>query len=347
MFHKHVRHGFRDRFKDEIRKRANGGAIGVKAAGDIASLFMCWWDEAFIEKVNEELKDLNLYLRYVDDEYVICEIIPENDENRGQAPDERTMKKLQEIGNNIHPSIQVTIDFPSNNQNGRMPVLDTEHWLQEVLINGTPRRQVLYSHYSKPMSNMFLTHKDSAMSTRTKESVLVADLTRVMRNISLQCTVEERRVKVQHYMARLQFSGYSREERIKVYRRAKKRFDEMLRKDETGTEPLYRSKNWNRAERNEEKRQKKGNWFKGNGWEAVYFVNATPGSKLADLCQKIVRESQPQSKGGRKIGKISKKNTGKVKLLQEKRMRTRWMSSVCPRRRCRLQGTWNSLQDLV
>ena len=31
------------RFKDEIRKQANGGAIGVKAAGDIASLFMCWW----------------------------------------------------------------------------------------------------------------------------------------------------------------------------------------------------------------------------------------------------------------------------------------------------------------
>ena len=274
------------RFKDEIRKQANGGAIGVKAAGDIASLFMCWWDKAFIEKVNEELKDLNLYLRYVDDEYVICEIIPENDENRGQAPDERTMKKLQEIGNNIHPSIQVTVDFPSNNQNGRMPVLDTEHWLQEVLINGTLRRQVLHSHYSKPMSNMFVTHKDSAMSTRTKESVLVADLTRVMRNISLQCTAEERREKVQHYMARLQFSGYSMEERIKVYRTAKKRFDEMLRKDETGTEPLYRSKNWNRAERNEEKRRKKGNWFKGNGSEAVYFVDATPGSQLADLCRK-------------------------------------------------------------
>ena len=174
------------RFKDEIRKQANGGAIGVKAAGDIASLFMCWWDKAFIEKVNEELKDLNLYLRYVDDEYVICEIIPENDENRGQAPDERTMKKLQEIGNSIHPSIQVTVDFPSINQNGRMPVIDIQHWLQEVMINGTPRRQVLHPHYSKPMSNVFVTHNDSAMSTRTKERVLVADLTRVISRVISQ-----------------------------------------------------------------------------------------------------------------------------------------------------------------
>ena len=66
----------------------------MKAAGDIASLFMFWWDKAFIEKV-KELKYLNLYLRYVDDEYVICEIMPESDENLVQAPGERAMKKLQ------------------------------------------------------------------------------------------------------------------------------------------------------------------------------------------------------------------------------------------------------------
>ena len=59
------------RFNDEIRKQTNGGAIGVKAAGDIAGLFMTWWDKAFLEKVNEVLKGMNLYLRYVDDEYVM------------------------------------------------------------------------------------------------------------------------------------------------------------------------------------------------------------------------------------------------------------------------------------
>ena len=103
------------RFNDEIRKQASGGAIGVKAAGDIAALFMTWWDKTFLEKVNEVLKGMNLYLRYVDDQYIVCEAIPETAENRGQERDERTMKKLQEIGNSIHPSIQLTIDFPSNN----------------------------------------------------------------------------------------------------------------------------------------------------------------------------------------------------------------------------------------
>ena len=123
------------RFNEEIRRQVSGGAIGVKAAGDIANLFMCWWDQEFLKKVNEILQELNLYLRYVDDEYIVCEIIPETEGNRDQKEDERTMKKLQEIGNSIHPSIQVTVDYPSNNPNGRMPVLDTEHWLEEVEIS--------------------------------------------------------------------------------------------------------------------------------------------------------------------------------------------------------------------
>ena len=39
-----------------------------QAAGDIAALFMVWWDKTFKQKVVEELK---LYSRYVDDEHII------------------------------------------------------------------------------------------------------------------------------------------------------------------------------------------------------------------------------------------------------------------------------------
>ena len=67
-----------------MRKQSSGGAIGVKAAGDIANLLVCCWDRDYLRKVNETLKELNLYLRYVDDEYIICEVIPENEENRDQ-----------------------------------------------------------------------------------------------------------------------------------------------------------------------------------------------------------------------------------------------------------------------
>ena len=87
-------------------------------------------------------------------------------------------------------------------------------------------------------------------------------------------------------MARLQYSGYNMEDRVKIYRKAKSRFDNMVKRDETGEEPLYRSKNWNKAERNENKRRKKGSWFRRNRSEAVFFVDATPGSQLAEQCRR-------------------------------------------------------------
>ena len=298
------------RFKEEIRKQSSGGAIGVKAAGDIASLFMCWWDKEFLEKVNEILRPLNLYLRYVDDEYIICEVIPESEENRNQAKDERTMKELQRIGNQIHPSIQVTVDYPSNNPNGRMPVLDTEHWLEEVERNGEKRVQVIHSHYSKPMANTYLIHKDSAISERSKRSILTADLVRVMRNISTQCSTTERTKKIQFYMSRMQHSGYDQKERIEVYRAAKRKYSDMLKNDSEGVTPLYREKNWKRIERIKEKEVKRKSWYR-NGKEkaeAVFFVRSTPGGHLAEECKKVFKKANLKVKVIEKTGSSVKKN---------------------------------------
>ena len=218
------------------------------------------------------------------------------------------MKKLQEIGNGIHPSIQVTVDYPSNNPNGRMPVLDTEHWMQEVEVNGELKWQVLHSHYSKPMANAFVTHKKSAMASRTKENILVADLTRVMRNVSTKCTEQERQEKERHYMARMQYSGYDMEDRVRVYRAAKKRYNEMVRKDEEGLEPLYRSKEWNRSQRTKEKERKKRTWFNNDGSEAVFFVDATPQSILAEKCKEEFRKTGLKVKVVERSGSSVKKN---------------------------------------
>ena len=298
------------RFNEEIRKQMSGGAIGVKAAGDIANLFMCWWDQEFLKKVNETLKELNLYLRYVDDEYIVCEIIPENEEDREQKEDERTMKKLQEIGNSIHPSIQTTVDYPSNNPNGRMPVLDTEHWLEEIeKTNGEKKMQVVHSHYSKPMASNQVINKNSAISERSKYNILVADLVRIMRNISTMCTKEERNKKIQFFINKMQNSGYNSEERVKVYRSAKKKYEEMMKKDLEGETPIYREKSWNRLERIKEKERKRRSWYKNgkNKAEAVFFVKATPGGKLAEECKKEFSKAKLQVKVVEKTGRSIKK----------------------------------------
>ena len=271
------------RFNDEIKKQTNGGAIGVKAAGDIAALFMVWWDKTFKQRVAEELK---LYSRYVDDEHVVSEALPENETNAGQQKDERTMKKLQEVGNAIHPSIQLTVDYPSNHENGRMPVLDTEQWIEKVDVDGELKEQIMHSHYMKGMASKYLIHRESASPMKSKINILVADLIRVMRNVSQKCTPDERKSKVEEFIRRMQYSGYTKKERADVYKKAKGKYDEMIRRDQERTQPLYRSKNWQNKERKEAKKEKKKNWYAKDGSEAVFFVESTPDGILAESCRK-------------------------------------------------------------
>jgi hypothetical protein len=197
------------KFGSEIRKQQNGGAIGVKAAGDIAGLFMVWWDRTFMELAKDILK---MYCRYVDDEPLVAKVIPKCSEDDTSKDDERTMRKLQQIANSIHQSIQLTVDYPSNNENDRIPILDTEQWIEEIEIGGVKKHQILHSHYSKPMANKLVIHRNSALSNNTKMTILAADLLRVMKNISKHCSNHERTQKIQDIINRMQFSGYKKSE---------------------------------------------------------------------------------------------------------------------------------------
>ena len=82
-------------------------------------------------------------IRYVDDINLVLKAI-DGDENQNKG--ERTITKLHQIANSIHPSIRVTVDFPSNHQNGRMLILDTEQWIDNVEVGDFIKRQICHSH---------------------------------------------------------------------------------------------------------------------------------------------------------------------------------------------------------
>ena len=54
---------------------------------------------------------------------------------------------------------------------------------------------------------------------QTKISTLVSDPVRVKRSFSVQCNGEERSKHVQHFIHRMQFSGYSQEDKVLDYKR--------------------------------------------------------------------------------------------------------------------------------
>ena len=62
------------KFEDVIRKQ-EGGAIGIDLTGEMARIFMCWWDRQIIEKMNKLGMKILLYKRYVDNINMVIEYL--------------------------------------------------------------------------------------------------------------------------------------------------------------------------------------------------------------------------------------------------------------------------------
>ena len=137
-----------------------------------------------------------------------------------------------------------------------MPVLDVEQWIDIISIDGHQKPQILHSHYMKRMSNRKVISKSSALSYTTKINVLVADIVRIMRNVSPLLDKTERTSHVQYFIKHMQLSGYNIGDRLKVYNLAKARYNKIIREDQDGLVPMYRSKFWNRKVRIVKKREK-------------------------------------------------------------------------------------------
>ncbi|KAJ8021804.1 hypothetical protein HOLleu_39101 [Holothuria leucospilota] len=275
-------------FNNKLYKQKSGGAIGVSLAGDVAQVFMIWWDREFKMKLAVEGINCLMYARYVDDILLVVESTSES------CSDVGTMGQLCVLANAIHPSIQVTYDCPNLNADGRMPVLDLKVWPIDIVHDNLRCTIIQHTYYAKPMSSKHVIHKNGALNMKTKMYILTNDLVRIMRNVSLSLPEHERVTAVQSFINRMQCSGYSRYERFEVYSRAKKRLDKMIEDDKNGVVPLFRPKSWKQEERAMEKSLKKYTWFKDhkNNLETVLFVEATPNSVLHKNIERIINDTE-------------------------------------------------------
>ena len=55
-----------------------------------------------------------------------------------RSKDEMCMELLKEVGNGIHKSIQIEVDYTSRHQDNLMPILDLKVWIhrKNVIMNG-------------------------------------------------------------------------------------------------------------------------------------------------------------------------------------------------------------------
>ena len=159
----------------------------------------------------------------------------------------------------------------------------------------------------KPIASKHVISKTSALSEETKMNILVADLVRIMRNVSPLCCSTERTDYVQHFVKRLQFSGYPQKDRIEIYQKASQKYKRIVDNCNNGKCPMYRGKFWNRQTRDEERSKKRNKWFAKGDFETVLFMDATPRSELAKECRNIMKEAELKIRVVERSGKPLKR----------------------------------------
>ena len=276
----------------------------MKLTGDVAQIFMTWWDKQIHQRFQHHRIEMQLYKRYVDDINDMMKAVqPGTRYNArtntlsvteegivadvGKKDDERTMNIFKAVGESIHESVKLTIDFPSKHTDGKMPSLDLKLWLEE---REGGRITLMYEHYEKDISSKYVIHAKSAMPMKSKLTILTQEMIRILTHCSPFTPWEGMCEHVNKFMRKLQFSGYSKKFRYHVADSGIKAFRHLIIQATEGIRPINRPRNWNKEERERQKKEKKTRWYKRDGFESVMFIPATPDGKLRKIYQQKVTE---------------------------------------------------------
>ena len=289
-------------FAEEIRVQKKGGPIGMELTGVVAQVFLVWWDRKLKEKLSAVDFRMKLHKRYVDDtnivprqmargaRYVNGEITITNEtieEDEDIPDDERTMTLFQTIANTIHPSMRVTIDYPSKHEEKKVPMLDVQMWI-EMIEN---RMKLLYEHYEKKIVTKSVIHADSAIPISNKRTILTQEVLRIILHCSNYIPWTNVCNHINKFMMKMQHSGYKKEMRFHVVKSAINAYIKIREKERLGMRPMHRPKNWRREERRKEKEQKKKDWYKRGGFDTVLFTTITQGGKLKKMYEHEIQKS--------------------------------------------------------
>ena len=146
------------------------------------------------------------------------------------------MKFIKAVGNDIHESIQLEIDYPSKHQDGKMPILDLKVWVEMI----EDRPTIVHEFYAKDVSSKAMVNARSALPWKTKRTIITQEILRVFLNCNEFVPWQRVTEHVNEMVARLQYSGYCKKFRYEVVDAAIKAHDKIKRDDEQGIRPMYR-----------------------------------------------------------------------------------------------------------
>ncbi|KAJ7389597.1 hypothetical protein OS493_030283 [Desmophyllum pertusum] len=158
-------------FDNQVKLQSRGGPHRVGTYWVLAQLFMVWWDRQFMKRVAENGLKVWVYKRYVDDIDVIM-----NAPRAGLRFVESECKLVQSIGNSIHPSIELEVDYPSEHGDGKLPILDLKVWVEKRRRETGSGQEhdvnvVLHEFYSKDIASTSVVNARSALPWSCKRMI--------------------------------------------------------------------------------------------------------------------------------------------------------------------------------
>ena len=163
----------------QLYKQSDGGSMGLDVTSITSGVYMLTWDKDLIRKLIRLGFKIVIYKRFVDDITVFMAGInigwyycmtedkmkyDRQNEFTDMSTETRTMTIIGMIADTIDKEIKVTTDSPSCNENGRVPILDIEVWVEQNRIN--------HCFYRKPIASKYVIMNRSAMSASIKRNTL-------------------------------------------------------------------------------------------------------------------------------------------------------------------------------
>ena len=199
--------------------------------------------------------------------------------------DRRTANLMVQIANTVDKSIVMEASVPSDFDNNKLPLLNSQVWIENDAENGP---QIRYEHFEKHMASKLEIQQDSAMPEKTKRATLVqGGITRLL-NTSVELGPAKQKEILTKYMKKLQTSNYDQKTRLEILKSILEGWKKIVEKDKSGEKPLHRQRDFEKDIRLKAKNDKKLNWYKGKdgkSFDSMTMVSATPHGELKQIIQ--------------------------------------------------------------
>ena len=130
------------------------------------------------------------------------------------------MEPIRQVGDDIHPSIKLEVDYPSKHPDKKLPILDLKVWVEqrkkEIQWSNQMVSVIMNESYAKEIASKALINARSAVSASVKRTVLSQTALRLPLNCSPLLPWANVAEKVEEMVLRMQYSGYNMKFRYEV-----------------------------------------------------------------------------------------------------------------------------------